>query len=74
MEFKTAPDYAMFTAAGNRRVATIVKRAKAKRWTWPETYAALCELAQDKRYGEATDTAVREVVYDACNFESNFYV
>ena len=61
-------DFGMFTAAGNNRVATIVKRALAKRWTWPETYNALIELGR-----EATDTEVRELVYSRCNFNTTFY-
>ncbi len=68
------PSFAMFTRAGNLRVATIVRRAEKKRWTWAETYQALTELARDPRYGEATDTAVRETVYDALKFKSDFYV
>ena len=67
-------DYGMFTAAGNKRVATIVKRALAKRWTWGETYSALIELGQEKKYSEATDTDVREIVYDALNFKTAFYI
>jgi hypothetical protein len=58
-------DYAMFTADGNRAVASIVKQSLTERWTWAKTYQELAELSQDQRYGEATDTAVREVVYDA---------
>lgn len=67
--------YGMFTAAGNKRIHTIVKRAKAKRWTWGETYAALEKLARENydKYGEATDTAVREYVYDAIGSEESFY-
>ena len=67
-------NYAMFTKAGNARVATIVKRAKAKDWNWERTYAALEKLSENKKYGEATDTAVREVVYDACGFDTDFYI
>ena len=66
-------DFGMFTAAGNNRVATIVKRARAKRWTWPETYNALIELGKEEKYGEATDTEVRELVYSRCNFTTTFY-
>ena len=69
--------YGMFTKAGNQRVATIVRRAEKKHWTWAETYRALTELAKDPRYGEATDTAVRESVYVAARFHitgQDFYI
>lgn len=62
-------DYGMFTTEGNKRVATIVKRAQAKRWTWAETYRALRELSNKQQYGEATDTEVREMVYSAIGAE-----
>ena len=69
-------DFAMFTPEGNAAVGKIVQMAKSKGWDWNRTYAELCVLANSdaQLYGEATDTAVREVVYDACGFESNFYV
>ena len=62
-------DFGMFTAAGNKRVATIVKRARAKRWTWSETYKALNALSNEDKYGEAGDTDVREQVYSAIGAE-----
>jgi hypothetical protein len=62
-------DYGMFSTAGNKRVATIVKRARAKRWTWSETYKALIALGNKDKYGEATDTDVREQVYSAIGAE-----
>jgi hypothetical protein len=69
-------DFAMFTPEGNAAVGKIVQRAKKSGWDWNRTYAELCVLANSdaQLYGEATDTAVREMVYDACGFESNFYV
>jgi hypothetical protein len=69
------PDYAMFTDLGNAAVHAIVEQARANRLTWAETYRALCKLAEQDEFGEATDTAVREVVYDALGFENEpFYV
>jgi hypothetical protein len=50
-----------------------VNVAKAGRLTWPETYALLEKLSQDAKYGEATDTAVRECVYSALGFKTAFY-
>ena len=59
------PDYAMFTDLGNAAVHAIVVAAKANQMTWAQTYRALCELSKQREFGEATDTAVREMVYDA---------
>jgi len=61
-------DYAMFTELGNAAVHAIVIAARANNLTWPQTYHALCKLSEEKQFGEATDTAVRECVYDALGF------
>ena len=66
-------DYAMFTELGNAAVHAIVIAARANNLTWPQTYHALCKLSEEPQFGEATDTAVREVVYSALNFETSFY-
>jgi hypothetical protein len=43
--------------------------------TWAQTYRALCELSKQREFGEATDTAVREMVYCALGVEDEpFYV
>lgn len=69
------PDYAMFTDLGNAAVHALVERARAERMTWAQIYRALCALAEQPEFGEATDTAVREVVYDALRIEDeDFYV
>lgn len=70
------PYFAMFSDEGNLAVQEIVNVAMANRLTWPETYNLLVNLAQKdyKNFGEATDTAVREMVYDACGFQTAFYV
>lgn len=67
--------FAMFTDAGNEAVEKLVEIAIAKKWDWPRTQSELYVLADSdaQLYGEATDTAVRERVYDACGFETNFY-
>ena len=66
----------MFTPEGNAAVAKLVEMAKTKGWDWPRTMSELYVLADSdaQLYGEATDTAVREAVYDACQFDTNFYV
>ena len=69
------PDYAMYTELGNAAVHAVVVTAKANRLSWAQTYDALCELAKQDAFGEATDTAVREVVYHALNIKDEpFYV
>ena len=68
------PYFGMFTYFVNEEVAVIVEHAKAKRLSWPETYELLGKLSQVPNLGEATDTMVREMVYDACGFNSDFYV
>ncbi len=67
-------DYAMFTPEGNAAVHGIVVMTKVTGCSWLETYQALVNLSDTKGFGEATDTAVREMVYDACGFNTNFYV
>jgi hypothetical protein len=37
-------------------------------------YQELVRLADVEVFGEATDTMVREIVYDALGFNSDFYV
>lgn len=66
--------FGMFTENGNYEVEAIVKVAKMLELSWPETYSLLCKLADKPEFSEATDTAVREMVYDACKFETEFYI
>ena len=66
--------YGMFSEAGNQAVDGLVVVAKALDLSWPEVYAALRVLAIDPKFGEATDTVVREYVYDACGFDTEFYI
>lgn len=62
-------DYAMFSDFGNAMVGEIVKGAKHKNLTWPEVYEMLRTISQIKGCEEATDTAVREVVYFEMGFD-----
>ena len=66
-------DYGMFTELGNAAVHAVVIAARANNLTWPQTYHALCQLSEEKQFGEATDTEVRELVYSALNFKTPFY-
>ena len=66
--------YGMFTDAGNQAVHAIVEQARASNKAWLEVYQELCRLAEVKVFAEALDTMVREIVYDALDFNSDFYV
>jgi hypothetical protein len=66
-------DYGMFTELGNAAVHAVVVTARENRLTWPQTYRALHQLSEQKEFGEAMDTEVRECVYSALNFDTTFY-
>jgi len=67
-------DYGMFTADGNNRVHKIVEFAKDSLLDWQDAYQMLEALSKKEGFEEATDTMVRELVYDACEFTSDFYI
>ena len=68
-------EYSMYTEEGNRVVGLVVDIARDSKMTWPQVLIALERVAAySPHYGEATDTAVRECVYDALGFTSGFYV
>jgi hypothetical protein len=69
------PDYSMFSDRGNLAVHGIVTAARQDQLTWSQVRAALSRLAREypDECGEATDTAVRECVYDALEFTESFY-
>jgi hypothetical protein len=67
-------DYSMFTDAGNALVHSIVEGARKHNLTWPQVYEFLHTISQVNGYTEATDTAVRECVYSALGFETDFYI
>jgi hypothetical protein len=68
--------FGMFTDEGNNAVAFIVDYHRANNNAWDIVYQNLKDLAESdpKRYGEAMDTMVREMVYDACQFTEDFYI
>jgi hypothetical protein len=72
----STPNYAMYTDFGNDAVDAIVRHARVLKLSWPQVLAELRSLAErfPEDFGEATDTAVREVVYDTLGFESSFYI
>ena len=67
-------DYGMFTADGNNRVHKIVEFAKDSLLDWQDAYQMLEALSKKEGFEEATDTMVRELVYDACGFTTDFYI
>ena len=69
--------YGMFSDEGNEAVAQIVERGLLENRAWLEVYQDLVNLAESNRdrFGEATDTMVRDIVYEALGrFNENFYV
>jgi hypothetical protein len=68
-------EFGMFTDRGNAAIGSLISFAKVAEFTWPETYNMLRLLADSnpEQYGEAMDTEVRECVYSALNFNTNFY-
>lgn len=71
------PDYGMYTELGNAAVHAIVVAARANKMAWAQVYRALHALSEQDEFSEATDTAVREYVYDALgygNTDQSFWV
>ena len=69
--------YGMFSDEGNEAVAQIVQRGLLENRAWLEVYQDLVKLAESDRdrFGEALDTVVRDMVYEALGrFNENFYV
>jgi len=67
-------DYGMFTPEGNAAVHGIVLLSRVHEQSWLSTLQALVNLAKEPGFEEATDTMVREIVYDACKFTTDFRV
>jgi hypothetical protein len=68
----TVTSYGMFTTKGNYMVGRIVEAAQGlikldgdELNAWQFAYRELQQLGYADEFGEATDTAVREEVYDA---------
>lgn len=69
-------NYGMFSDAGNQKVAAIVDFASKHQLGWQEVMPLLRNLADSDYvlYGEATDTAVREAVYEALLLTTDSYI
>jgi len=63
------PEYGMFTEQGDYEVFRIVDLAKRARLTWHQVSGLLQQLADDPAYEEATDTVVRERVWEELKYE-----
>ena len=68
--------YGMFTEEGDILVNGIVEVAKGTDADWPWAYNKLEMLGETEGFGEATDTMVREAVFDAIGYdnETPFYI
>jgi hypothetical protein len=63
IEMKTeTPSFEMFTSAGDRVVADLVEFAKTHNLSYPVVMSMMDAIGTDERFGEITDTAVREVI------------
>ena len=62
-------NYGMFTADGNNRVHKIVEFAKDNRLDWQDAYQMLEALSTKEGFEEATDTVVRERVWEELKYE-----
>ena len=56
--------YGMYTDAGNEAVHSIVEMAGRHQLSWQTVYDMLEAISLEEAYEEATDTAVREAVYE----------
>ena len=71
------PNYLMYTEAGDEDVDKIVQVALALNLTWAETLSLLKRLALMPGRGDALDTSVRELVYEAIGADvrnEEFYI
>jgi hypothetical protein len=64
------PEFGMFTEAGDYEVYRIVDLAKRANLTWNQVKGLLEQLATELGYEEATDTVVREQVWEYLFYES----
>ena len=56
--------YSMYTDAGNSAVESIVEMARKHQLSWPTVVGMLEAISLEEAYEEATDTAVKEAVYE----------
>ena len=63
------PEYGMFTEEGDYEVFRIVDLAKRARLTWNQVSGLLQQLSNTEGFEEATDTVVRERVWEELKYE-----
>jgi hypothetical protein len=70
-------DFGMFTEEGNDVIYQLCINAQKYYYDWRQVLKRLQHLAEHPRFGEATDTVVRERVYDYLEFHKSgerFYI
>jgi hypothetical protein len=72
----TTATYGMFSEEGNKQIADIIEFHKMNKSTWSVVLQNLRDLADCdyELFGEAMDTEVRECVYTALGFDTEFYI
>ena len=63
------PEFGMFTEEGDYEVFRIVDLAKRARLTWHQVSGLLTQLSNTEGFEEATDTVVRERVWEELKYE-----
>ena len=64
------PEFGMFTEEGDYEIFRIVDLAKRANLTWSQVTGLLDQLSNTEGFEEATDTVVRERVWDCLFYES----
>ena len=64
------PEFGMFTEEGDYEVYRIVDLAKRANLTWSQVKGLLDQLSNTAGFEEATDTVVREQVWEYLFYES----
>ncbi len=72
----TAPRHGMFSEEGNQQIADLIEFHRNNKSTWPTVLENLRDIAESDYdlFGEAMDTDVREGVYHALGFKTEFYI
>jgi hypothetical protein len=63
------PEFGMFTEEGDYAVYRIVDLAKRAKLTWHQVSVLLTQLSNELGFEEATDTVVKERVWEELKYE-----
>jgi hypothetical protein len=63
------PEFGMFTEEGDYEVYRIVDLAKRAKLTWHQVSGLLTQLSNELGFEEATDTVVKERVWEELKYE-----